>query len=244
MEVYASEKYEIRNKRDWSPVTTADMNSHLHLVEALADLLPGTPILSEEDPDATFEIRRHWHHYWLVDPLDGTSEFIDRNNDFSVNIALMEKQVPILGVVHGPVEQCSWFAVTGGGAFKKTPGGAIVPIHTRPIGDECIVVLGSRSHGSDLINDFVAGLGEHSLIKMGSALKSCMVAEGKADVYPRFGPTSEWDTAAAQIIVEEAGGAFTDLDLQPLTYNGRETLLNPHFLVVGDTRRDWKKLLP
>jgi len=243
LEIYAREDHGVREKADRSPLTEADMASHRTIVEGLRRLTPELPILSEESADVPWEERRRWHRYWLVDPLDGTKEFIKRNGEFTVNIALIENGVPVLGVVQVPVRRLSYFACRGRGAFRQEGEAAAEPIHVRALGVGPVRVAGSRSHGGDTLHRFLERLGPHELISMGSALKLCLVAEGRADVYPRLGPTSEWDTAAAQAVVEQAGGQVTDLELRPLRYNTRESLLNPHFLVFGDASKDWKALL-
>ncbi len=182
-------------------------------------------------------IRCQWETYWLVDPLDGTREFIKKNGEFSVLIALIHQHHPVLGVVHAPAIATTWYASLGNGAFKQT-GEHIVPLRVREAGDT-LTVAGSRSHAGDSLKAFLARLGEHELVSMGSILKACLVADGRADIYPRLGLTSEWDTAAAQIIVEEAGGQMIQTDGSPMRYNTKDSLLNPHFLVFADKSREW-----
>ena len=242
MEVYNSADFSVEHKDDNSPLTAADLASHHHIVAALNALTPEYPVLSEENAsELTFEERSQWQTYWLVDPLDGTKEFIKRNGEFSILIALVHDNTPILGVVHAPVLKTSWFASKGNGAFKQV-GEETTPIAVREAGSP-LAVVGSRSHASAGLQAFLEKIGEHELVSMGSILKACMVAEGTADIYPRIGLTSEWDTAAAQIIVEEAGGHFTRTDMQPLRYNTKESLLNPHFFVFGKDYRDWSQYL-
>jgi len=241
--VYERADHGVTEKDDRSPLTEADMASHHAIVAGLRRIAPDIPVLSEESSDVPWETRRQWRRYWLIDPLDGTKEFIKRNGEFTVNIALIEDGRPVLGVVHVPVLDLTYYACRGGGAWRRRDGEAPERIRVRDRCGEPVVVAGSRSHRGDSLNRFLERLGEHELISMGSALKLCLVAEGRADVYPRLGPTSEWDTAAAQAVVEEAGGRVTDLDLRPLRYNSKESLLNPHFIVFGDASRDWKALL-
>jgi 3'(2'), 5'-bisphosphate nucleotidase len=242
LEIYATD-FAVTDKDDASPLTAADMASHHAIVEGLARLTPDIPVLSEESAAIPFEERAQWQDYWLIDPLDGTREFIKRNGEFTVNIALIHAQSPVLGVVQVPVTGLCYFACAGGGAFKQLPGEAPQAIHVRQLGEGPVRVAGSRSHRGESLNNFLERIGPHEIVSMGSSLKSCLVAEGKADIYPRLGPTSEWDTAAAHCVVVEAGGAVTDTLLQPLRYNTKASLLNPHFLVFGDTGRDWRQYL-
>jgi 3'(2'), 5'-bisphosphate nucleotidase len=242
LEIYDTE-YAITPKEDLSPLTTADTLAHKTISAGLAALTPEVPLLSEESGSIPFEERSGWHRYWLVDPLDGTREFIKRNGEFTVNIAFVEGDRAILGAVHVPVTGVTYFACRGGGAHKQIPGSAPVRIHVRPYRGGRVTVAGSRSHAGETLYAFLDKLGDYELVSMGSALKSCLVAEGQADLYPRFGPTSEWDTAAAQCIVEEAGGHVTDTDMKPLRYNTKASVLNPSFFVFGDTDRDWSAVL-
>ena len=242
LEIYETD-YAIEHKEDETPLTEADMAAH-HFIEAsLQTLTPEIPILSEESADIPFQTRQQWQRYWLVDPLDGTREFIKRNGEFSINIALVENGDAILGVVYAPVTHTSYYARRGAGAFKREPGRKAVPMHCQtPVRDKVIVAV-SRSHRGASLTAFLEKLGNYDIISMGSALKSCLVAEGVADVYPRLGPTSEWDTAAAQCVVEEAGGRLTDTKMDILRYNTKDSLLNPHFFVSGDSDRDWSVYL-
>ncbi len=243
MEVYSRE-FDVTHKDDNTPLTEADLAAHNTIVAGLKALSPEIPILSEESAKIPFSTRQTWNRYWLVDPLDGTREFIKRNGEFTVNIALIENHEPILGVIDTPVTGICYFASRGNGAFKLTPKNTRAQrIHTRKKQPIKSVVAGSRSHSGETLKNFLAKIGEFEILSMGSSLKSCLVAEGKADIYPRLGPTSEWDTAAAQCIVEEAGGRIVGLDMQPLRYNEKKSLLNPHFLVIGDTHYNWAKYL-
>lgn len=237
MAVYNSADFSVETKKDDSPLTAADLASHHCIVDALREMTPEYPVLSEESADIPFAERSQWQTYWLVDPLDGTREFIKKNGEFSVLIALIHNNEPVVGVVHAPAIETTWYGSLGNGAFKQT-GEHIVPLHVREPGEK-LVVVGSRSHAGDSLKAFMAKIGEHELMSMGSILKACLVADGRADIYPRLGLTSEWDTAAAQIIVEEAGGQVTQTDMSPLRYNTKESLLNPHFLVFGSNERNW-----
>lgn len=242
LEVYAG-AHEVEYKEDDSPLTRADKAAHEILAAGLSRLTPSLPVLSEESQDAhDFAVRGTWRNYWLVDPLDGTKEFINRNGEFTVNVALVSDHRPVLGVVAAPVLDFTYSAVAGKGAFKAEGGAKPAPISVRPAATPLIVV-GSRSHRGDTLDAVLQKLGPHEMRPMGSALKICLVAEGAADFYPRLGLTSEWDTAAAQAVLEIAGGQLTMLDGRPLRYNERkDTLLNPHFMAFGDSSRDWAAL--
>jgi len=239
MEVYATD-FNVEHKDDKTPLTQADMAAHNTIVAGLKKITPTLPVLSEESAQIPFEEREQWQRYWLVDPLDGTREFIKRNGEFTVNIALIENQKPTLGVVYVPVTKVMYSASLGQGAFKTLPGESPNAIQVRTCPYNRIIVAGSRSHASSSLQQFIEKLAvEVELVSIGSSLKSCLVAEGKADIYPRFGPTSEWDTAAAQCVVEQAGGHLTDIQLQPFRYNTKASLINPYFLVFGDTKKNW-----
>ncbi|MEW8506951.1 MAG: 3'(2'),5'-bisphosphate nucleotidase CysQ [Candidatus Thiodiazotropha sp.] len=242
LDVYNTE-FEVERKADNSPLTAADRAAHNIIVSALAELTPDIPVLSEESSAIPYETRRHWQRYWLIDPLDGTREFIKRNGEFTVNIALIEAHTPTLGVVHAPVLKTTYYGVADSGAWKQEADGTAQSIHVAERRHQPTRVAGSRSHAGESLLQFLQNLGDHELLSMGSSLKLCMVAEGKADIYPRLGPTSEWDTAAAQAVVEAAGGRVTTLDMRPLEYNTGESLLNPYFLVYGDRAIDWSGLL-
>jgi 3'(2'), 5'-bisphosphate nucleotidase len=243
LDIYGG-KFSIVQKHDYSPVTEADLASHDVIREGLARLTPDIPVLSEEDSRIPFAVRSRWRQYWLVDPLDGTREFIKRNDEFTVNIAFVSDHQSRMGVICVPVSGVCYYAAHGHGAFKQEKGEQARAINTRRWGGRHITVAGSRSHVTRRFEAFLAGFHDHEIISKGSSLKSCLVAEGRADVYARFGPTSEWDTAAAQCIVEEAGGRIVDLNMRPLEYNHKESLLNPEFLVVGDGSHDWAAYLP
>ena len=241
--VYASGASDTRHKADASPLTEADLRAHRLILRALAELSPQLPVLSEESPPEAGAARRSWARYWLVDPLDGTREFLGRNGEFTVNIALIEEHHPTLGVVHVPVQNVSYQGLPGSGAWRQSGDGARQPIRARAHSDTPVRVVGSRSHRGDSLTGFLERLGPHQLLGVGSSIKFCLVAEGGADVYPRLGPTSEWDTAAAHAVLAAAGGAVLDLEGQPLAYNTREGLLNPSFVAFGPADRDWLALL-
>jgi 3'(2'), 5'-bisphosphate nucleotidase len=239
LEIYGHADFSVQEKADDSPLTAADLASHHLIVDGLAALTPGIPVLSEESASLPFAERSGWTRYWLVDPLDGTREFIKRNGEFTVNIALIEQGVPVLGVVHVPVSGVTYSAARGQGSFRQDRDGVRRQIRVSNPAQEPVRVVGSRSHSGSSLDGFLARLGAHELVSMGSSLKLCLVAEGRADIYPRLGLTSEWDTAAAQCVVEQAGGSVTTTDMQPLRYNTRDSLLNPFFLVFGDADRNW-----
>lgn len=230
--------FAVYEKNDASPLTEADLASHRVIVDALKQLTPEIPVLSEEDADIPFEERSSWSAYWLIDPLDGTKEFIKKNDEFTVNIALIRNGKAVAGVVHVPATGVTYYGEAGKGAYR-IENGETTGIHVTAQAQTPLRVAGSRSHAGSSLQQFLENVGDHEIVSMGSSLKLCLVADGKADIYPRLGPTSEWDTAAAQAVVEAAGGMVTDTEGKPLRYNTKESLLNPYFLVFGDTSRDW-----
>lgn len=252
LEVYhQSEGIDVKHKSDDSPVTAADLAAHAILHPGLEQLLPNVPVLSEESHLPPYSVRKSWQRYWIIDPLDGTKEFIKRNGEFTVNIALIEKGIPVLGVVHVPVLGITYTGLAGVGAYKIQKGEKR-SIQTRSVQSRLdqklpIEVVASRSHGADAVDRFLnkvtTALGSVELKNMGSSLKLCLVAEGVADIYPRLALTSEWDTAAAQAVVEAAGGKVLDIQLQEMRYNQKEDILNPFFYVIGDTEYAWEDIL-
>ncbi len=242
LDVYEQE-FAVADKDDRSPLTEADRISNEFILAELGRLTPDVPVLSEESAVASAEIRRGWKQFWLVDPLDGTKEFVSRNGEFTVNIALIEGDRPVLGVVYVPMVGICYSACRGGGAFKQKSECRPDPIRARPFAGGKPIVMASRSHAGPETAAFLASLGEHDTVAMGSSLKFCLVAEGTADVYPRLGPTMEWDTAAAQCVVEEAGGRVVDPHGRPLTYN-KPTLRNPWIITGGAGDTDWVRHLP
>jgi 3'(2'), 5'-bisphosphate nucleotidase len=237
LDVYRGE-VAVELKADNSPLTEADRRAHSIIARGLAALPEALPLLSEESRPEDLAQRRSWRHYWLVDPLDGTKEFLKRNGEFTVNIALVVEQRAVLGVVLAPALDRLYYGAIGAGAWRQEGAGEARPIRSRAAAAP-LRVVGSRSHPSGELAAYLAGLGAHEIAPMGSSLKICLVAEGAADVYPRLGPTSEWDTAAAQAILESAGGRMIDTSGQVLRYNAKDDLLNPYFLAFGDTTRDW-----
>jgi 3'(2'), 5'-bisphosphate nucleotidase len=243
LEVYESGQVAVTNKADASPLSEADLRAHRSIVDGLTALTPGWPVLSEESAAIGFAERALWSRYWLVDPLDGTREFLSHNGEFTVNIALIEGHEPVLGVVYAPARQLLYYGIPGAGAFRAfgdEPASAIV---VKRHASTPVRIVGSRSHRGDSLDSLLSHLGSHELIAVGSSLKLCMVAEGSADLYPRLGATSEWDTAAAHAVVLAAGGFVTTTTGLPLTYNSRSELLNPHFLVFADHERQWHRYL-
>lgn len=234
--------YDVKEKDDNTPVTSADIAAHDCITCELTSLTPDIPILSEEAANIPFNERQLWDTYWLVDPLDGTREFIKKNDEFSVNIALIINHTPVLGVIYIPVTDTCYYATAGNGAYKKTLKETF-QLNVKSSQQDKIIVAGSRSYLDASLDNFLNKLAHYEFIRMGSSIKSCLVAEGKVDIYPRLGPTSEWDTAAAQCIVEEAGGYLTDTSLKPLRYNTKDILLNPHFLVFADKNINWLRYL-
>lgn len=236
---------EVSSKADQSPLTEADLQAHRVIVDALTKLTPDIPVLSEESADVPFAVRQHWQHYWLVDPLDGTKEFISRNGEFTVNIALVSGGKPVLGVVHVPVTGISYLGMCAQDsvAWRCESGKDWQAIRVSMIAAPQspavagLRVVASRRHGEEALAKFLSvvkeGYDQIHLVNMGSSLKICLIAEGSADVYPRLAPTSEWDTAAAHAVLLAAGGDILQANLQRLCYNTKESLLNPAFIAVG-----------
>jgi len=241
LEIYNTD-FAVENKDDKSPLTAADMASHEAILAGLKSISDEIPVLSEESSGIDWQERKQWRTYWLVDPLDGTKEFIKKNGEFTVNIALIHDHKPVLGSVYVPVSKTCYSGIQGSGAYKENGDGK-KSISTRTTHKDRFAVAGSRSHGSEAQKTFMDRLGDTEIIAIGSSLKFCLVAEGKVDIYPRFGPTSEWDTGAAHCVVEQAGGIITDTKFNPLLYNNKESILNPHFLVIGDPGFDWRPYL-
>ncbi len=242
MDIY-TRGFDVEEKADKSPLTEADLAAHHLIVRELSQLDSCLPVLSEESANIPWNERSRWLRYWLVDPLDGTREFVERNGEFTVNIALIESGRATCGVVHVPVTRTSYYGCLERGAWKKEGDESPRPIRAAAQRRYPLRIVDSRSHAGDSLERFLEQVGPHEIMSMGSSLKLCLVAEGEVDIYPRLGPTSEWDTAAAQAVVEAAGGLVTDLEGQPLRYNRKDSLLNPHFLVFGDENEDWRRYL-
>ena len=246
LDVYET-PFDVTTKDDASPLTEADLRAHRVIVEGLHELTPDVPVISEEAEPPPFAERRHWQRYWLVDPLDGTKEFVSRNGEFTVNIALIEAGEPVLGVVGVPVRGHIYVGDRlANTAFRLSEGGR-EPLRTRPMEPGAVTVVASRRHGGDRLAGYLDTLAESFEIArrpVGSSLKFCLLAEGEADFYPRLGPTSEWDIAAAHAVLQAAGGAVMLTDGAPLHYNAKESFLNPDFVAVGDPGFAWRDHLP
>jgi 3'(2'), 5'-bisphosphate nucleotidase len=232
MQIYDG-AFAVQRKHDNSPLTLADLESQRVIIEGLESITPETPILSEESAAAPWTERQTWRELWVVDPLDGTREFVKRNGEFTINIALVVEHEPVLGVVAAPALGNLFWGAVGVGAFTSSRGSQARRIHTVPP-QRPIRVIGSRSHASTQTTAYLARLGPHTLAALGSSLKFCLLAEGNAELYPRFGPTSEWDTAAGQAVLEAAGGHVTRMDGHRLRYNCRDSLINGDFVAFSD----------
>ena len=241
MQVYGSD-FAVERKQDHTPLTQADLAAHQLIVERLSQLKPHLPCLSEEAADIGYEVRSQWKQYWLVDPLDGTKEFVKRNGEFTVNIALIDHGAPVLGVVHAPALATTYLAALHGGCHRIRDG-LRQAVHTRKTPATPVLVV-SKSHRDVALDDFLRRVPEHDALSRGSSLKFCLVAEGSADFYPRTGPTSEWDTAAGQCVAEQAGATVLRLsDWTPLRYNQKADLLNPNFVCIGEPAYGWRERL-
>jgi 3'(2'), 5'-bisphosphate nucleotidase len=225
--------FKVERKLDDSPVTQADLESQRIILDGLATLTPGVPVLAEESAHAPWTERRTWHELWVVDPLDGTREFVKRNDEFAINIALVVEHEPALGLIAVPASGAVYVGVPGSGAYRQLADGTRSTIRVAPPAAP-LRVVGSRSHTSPQLAAYLGQLATYEFRGVGSALKFCLLAEGNADLYPRFGPTSEWDTAAGQAVLEAAGGHVTRMDGHRLRYNCRESLINGDFVAFAN----------
>jgi 3'(2'), 5'-bisphosphate nucleotidase len=240
--IYDSD-FAVQHKDDDSPLTAADLAAHRCIVEGLARITPDIPVLSEESAhEVGVGERRGWSRLWIVDPLDGTREFVKRNGEFTVNIALVENGAAVFGVVQAPVTGQVWHGGATLGAFHREQGRDI-PLHVRAPATAPLRVAASRSHRDGRTQAFIDRMGDTEPLGLGSSLKFCRIAEGGLDVYPRFGPTNEWDTAAGQCVLEGAGGAVLDPQGRPFRYNQRDTVLNGDFIALGDVSLPWRDWL-
>ena len=241
MTVYAHD-FAVTLKDDHSPLTAADLAAQRVISAGLAGIRPHLPQLSEESAPEETAARRQWQSLWLIDPLDGTREFVNRNGEFTVNIALVHEHQAVLGVVYAPAAGLLYAAARGAGAWLIDAQGRHAALQAAPQAAEPPRILASRSHRGASLDALLVRLGAHTLVSVGSALKFGYLAAGHADCYPRLSPTSEWDTAAGQAVAEAAGARVVGLDGAPLRYNARATLLNPSFLCWADDSRDWLTL--
>jgi len=230
----------VNSKQDKSPITQADIKSNNLIISKLKKIESQIPILSEESL-VSWENRKKWNKYWLIDPLDGTKEFINRNGEFTVNIALIENNLPIFGIIYAPAKSLLYYAHKNKGSYKLNTNTNInsindfTQIHTKKLKNSIVKIIGSRSHSDPEFLKWVEkNYSKYELVKIGSSLKFCLLAEGDADIYPRLGSTSEWDIAAGHIILEEAGGKLKSFDNMNIMYNTKEDILNPHFLAYGN----------
>lgn len=241
--IYQSGDYQSHTKNDESPVTSADYAANDIICKALAELTPDIPIVSEELPDISVEQRQSWQRYWLVDPLDGTQEFVAGSGDFAVAIALIDNNLPTIGVIYAPIHDRCYLASRGNGAFRRDTDG-LEPIKINREQRSNVRIAVSLRQPKETVLSRVSDRFNYERVAMGSAtLKSCLVAEGGADFYMRVGPTGEWDTGAVHCILTESGGDITDLSLNRLTYNRRDTLDNPNFIVCGNPDIPWHEIL-
>ncbi len=242
MDIYRKNETHINYKADDSPLTQADRKAHKIIVQRLKENFPQIPVLSEEGDIPDYDERKSWDEFWLVDPLDGTKEFIKRSGEFTVNIALIRKGKPVSGIVHVPTQGLSYFAENQKAyKLKGTDISRKEQISTRKLNPDQLVVAGSRDHAGPRLKSLLEKNPQATLKSMGSSLKFCLVAMGEADIYYRDLPTMEWDTAAAQAVVEAAGGIVMNESGQPLTYN-KESVKNPYFIALGDKLFDWKQI--
>ena len=252
LEVYETD-FEVMGKADDSPLTQADLAAHHVLVAGLAELTPHIPVLSEEEKAPEFAVRQSWERYWIIDPLDGTKEFVNRNGEFTVNVALIDGHRAVLGVVGVPVQDRIFFGDVNAGVATLYADGKEHALQGRKVQSQIaqhssVTAVASRSHGGERLEAYLdavaAEFGGLERKPMGSSLKLCTLAEGEADLYPRLGPTSEWDIAAADAVLAAAGGVVLTFDGKPLQYNTKDSLLNPEFLALGDASFDWMSRLP
>lgn len=230
LHIYES-NFKVEYKEDQSPITAADIASHEVIIHGLRNISRDIPILSEEGKSIPWEERRHWHRFWLIDPIDGTKDFTQRTGEFTVNIALIENGEPVMGVVTAPALKEAYWGVVGEGAYKRDRTGKVHRIRVAEP-KEAKRVVASKNHLNEETRQFIDTLGDHELVQAGSSLKFCRIAEGHADIYPRLGPTCEWDTAAAHAVLLAAGGRIETLEGEPLKY-GKENVLNPFFVAAG-----------
>ncbi len=245
LELYQDQSFETFAKTDESPVTSADFAANRLIVDALQQLAPDIPVLSEEGSHLSFAERQQWPRYWLIDPIDGTQEFIAGSGDFAVVIALVEAHQPIVGVIYAPVHDSLWAAQRGAGAWRYDQRGqqrlAVRPFQ-QPEQEPVVVAISRRQAQQKVLAHLNPNRSYQQIARGSCSLKACMVAEGSADCFMRIGPTGEWDTAAAEVIVGEAGGCIVSDQFKPLTYNQEANLSNPNFMVLGDQQVPWQQV--
>ena len=244
MEIYEHHDFNVEYKEDKSPVTIADLKSDTLITEQLQLLSPDIPVLSEEtSSEHPYQERKQWQRYWLVDPLDGTKGFINKNDFFTVNIALIDNTIAVLGVIYAPATDQLFYAAEGHGAFRQDQDAEPKKISVcKQLRAKPIVAV-SRAHINVPTQNLLDKIGEHELVRADSSLKCCLVADGSADLYLRVGPTCEWDTAAGQCVVEEAGGELSDYAGKPLRYNTKDSLINPSFVVHSPASPEWESFV-
>ncbi len=233
MSIYST-NFDYELKDDNSPLTKADIASNQIIINELERMNPSYPILSEESSNVKFEERSKWERYWLVDPLDGTKEFLKKNDEFTVNIALIEKNTPIFGVIRVPAKSITYWGGVDIGSYSKKDGESSKKINVSKRRSTGLRVVSSRSHKNNRLDECLSNFDSIQDINIGSSLKFCLLAEGKADLYPRLGPTSEWDTAAGEAILKYSGGYLLTIDGKKMNYNNSEALLNPYFIASSD----------
>ena len=246
MDIYDKGEYESFHKEDESPVTSADYKAHDIISAYLQQHTPDIPLMSEEQTHLPLNERQHWSRYWLVDPIDGTQEFVARSGDFAVNIALIENNQPVIGVIYWPAGETLYYASQGQGAFKQSVT-ENKQIHVRqfenPDSDVVMIAISRRQARENVFNRMSTERVYQTLPLGSCSLKACFIAEGRADVFMRLGTTGEWDTGASECIINEAGGKITDANFNPLSYNQREVLTNPDFVVFGDQKVPWQNIV-
>lgn len=233
MDIYNTD-FDYKLKDDNSPLTEADIASNEIIINELKKLDQSYPILTEESSDVKFEERSRWERYWLVDPLDGTKEFLKKNDEFTVNIALIEKNTPIFGVIRVPAKYVTYWGGVNIGSYSKKDNESSKKINVSKRKSTCLRVVSSRSHKNNRLDKCLSNFDSIQDINIGSSLKFCLLAEGKADFYPRLGPTSEWDTAAGEAILKYSGGYLLTIEGKEMNYNNSEALLNPYFIASSD----------
>lgn len=246
LDIYDKGDFEAYEKEDESPVTSADYRANEIIMEILQARTPNIPIMSEETPLVALDERSKWTRYWLIDPIDGTQEFIARSGDFAVNIALIENNQPVIGVIYWPCGESLYFASKDQGAYKRCSR-ETKPISVRQFevpSEDVIMIAISRRQSRERIFERLTDKRSYQTLPTGScSLKACFIAEGQADVFMRLGVTGEWDTGASECIINEAGGSIKAATFDPITYNERESVINPDFIVLGDQRVDWESII-